>query len=254
MPIKEPVLSKPRFAPFHGFINDDDVGKGFEHEMKAKLAAGQMPEFTYESLHLIAEGETPEADRVIAYIRSLFDKLCQKNDGKPAPPLQIFLSDQTGCLIHCFPESDKPILAVGLGLLDFLVANGFAEDHLACFLGQEKFRLRRSKIWKDLETGRPEVTIADVYGVYQAFYAGYSPKAQGEFWKLLQEHEGRGTTSTDWGELGNIFDKNPSAHNRARNCDVAVGTLQMTQRDMDKDHTPLPEEITSLLDKIRHPR
>jgi len=218
----------------------------YEEQLKADLAEDKIPDIMRESGRLVAEGDSADGDAVIAYVRTVLDKLSMARTGKPAPELRIFLSDQQGINTGVVTAAKTPILIVGLGTLDKLHEFGFAEDHLASVLGHERFHLLRHEKWADMENGRPEETIADVFGVKDAADAGYNPKALGQFFgKLLDEEKqrkgyrrGNGFGSV----LSGLMDEHPKTEDRIRNTDVAVAALQQQKR-LTEEPTPIPGSI-----------
>jgi len=207
-----PSRKPQRNKPIEGLINSDDKGEEFKHDLKRSLEYGDMPEFIIETEHLIGEGESASADKVIDYIRGVMTRITRKNNQTELPPLEIYLSDQSVVNASVIPGYNKPFLIISMGLLEHIVDRGFGEDHLASILGHEKFHLQKSRNegWRDIPNGRPEEAIADVFGVKESFDAGYNPRAAGLLLSsLIEEEKETDGKNTSWGEVLTLFDEHP---------------------------------------------
>jgi len=227
---------KPISAPLHG----DDGREYLRDVLEPALEKGEIPNLIRESERLIAEGDGPDGDKVIAYIRHVMDKLSVASTGQPCPPYDIYLSDMEGAKAGVITKGPKPVLIVGLGLLEELQAKGMGEDHLAAILGHERFHVRRHQTWQQLLNSRPEETVADIYGIMEAEKAGYNPQAMGAFFRALWDEE-KGS-QMGFATLGAMLDEHPMLDDRIRNSDVAMAALQLRKR-LTETMTPLPPEI-----------
>lgn len=235
---------KPLELPLKG-----DEGRDYlEKKLKPAFERGEIVEFIRESDRLVGEGETPEADAVIAYIRKVMDRLSIGATGQPCPPYDVYLSDLEGVRASVSTDGPKPILFIGLGLLDLLHENGMGEDHLAAVLGHERFHIRRHNTWQDLHNSRPEETVADIYGIMEAERAGYNPQAMGAFFRFIREKYRN--THTHRSSLGMLLDVHPDTDDRIRNSEVAMASLQLRKRMVD-GMTPLPDAVMAAAGRVR---
>lgn len=125
-----------RPIPIHLPIVRHEADQAYAKWIKKRLEKGEMPKFLIESARLVAEGDSPEGDIVIGYVRSLMDLMAQRAPGEPAPPLTIYLSDQNSMSTGVMTQGPVPILVNGLDFLDFLIEENFGEDHQLGVLGQ----------------------------------------------------------------------------------------------------------------------
>ncbi len=139
-----PIENEKRPSPISVPIKGDE-GQAYTDNLEKQLADGETPQFLIESNRLVTEGDSPEADLVIQYIRQILNRLSNATMGKDSPELLIYLSDQNGSNTAVIPQAKTPILIVGLDLIDLLHKKDFAEDHLAAVLGHERFHLLRHK-------------------------------------------------------------------------------------------------------------
>ena len=221
------------------------------------LSKGEMPHFLKESERLIGEGETPEADKVISYIRSILDRLSQATTGEPSPDLKIYLSDQqssnTGVITSAGRyDIPEPIMIIGMDLIDLIIEKGYGEDHLASVLGHERFHLRRHEKWPDLSNGRPEENISDIYGVIESEKAGYNPQALGDLFRALRDlKKGQANGQYNWDNaLTGLIDEHGDIDVRIRNTDLALANLQLTKR-MAEGQTNIPDDIVEACKNVR---
>lgn len=230
---------KAQLGVEYGDHNRDE----FRYRLKQQIEDGEIPTFIREVNHLVGEGESPYADQVIGYIRAVLGRMSKATTSKPHPEMRIFLSDTAGPFAGIITETGKhpPILIIGLGLIDQIVANGFGEDHFAAILGHERFHLLRHKRWEGLDNGRPEETVGDIYGIMEANRAGYNPQALGEFFRYLKsKHDSDAPRPIH--TLLELMDEHPSLSDRVRNCELAMAHLQLTRR-LSEQTTPIPVDI-----------
>lgn len=247
-----PLRARPQAPEI--YWGDSEEGRSNKNEffqrMSWFLEKGTLPEYISESGNLILEGESDVGDTIIKWVKQVVDRLALASTGKPSPALRICLADLPGPHARVITKANPPILVIGLGLLDMLVSNGFGEDHFAAILGHERFHLRRQETWNDLGNGRPEETIADVYGVMEAHRAGYNPAAIGNFLRSLQSRRNHREDHFFEG-LSEMLDEHAPLATRVRNTEVALANLQLTQRMTDKQ-TPIPQDVVAALDVVHH--
>lgn len=250
MPVSEvkntfPKRPKPIRIEYSG---EYSRGRDYIYNVQRKLEYGEIHEYLLETERWIVEGKDPEADKIIAYVRDKMDKLSVSMTGHKAPDLEIVLADTPDISTGVITRPDKPILIVGLGMMDRIIAQGFGEDHLVAVLGHERFHLRRHDKWKDLKNGRPEETIGDVYAVLESERAGYNPQAMGDFFRAIKKEYKSGS---GWGAiLGRLVGEHPSLDVRIRNTELALAELQLTKR-MSEDQTEIPADIVEAVKNTR---
>lgn len=213
----------------------------YRYEIREALEKGTIPAELFEEMNWVRPDDQPEAARVIAYIRTILDRLSMATHGTPHPEMRVFLSDTAGVNTGILPAANPPILVVGVGLLDLLEAEGLGEDHLAAVLSHERFHLLRHDKWPGLDNGRPEETAADIFAVHETNKAGYNPAAASEVFSMLLRRGGRMDRAN---HLYHILDEHPATEDRVRNTQIALAHLQLTQR-MDSKAIPFPADITT---------
>ncbi|GEM_PF-3004445 len=212
---------------------------GYAYEIKEALEKGVIPDAVREESNWIGEGDSAEGDVIIAYIRTILDRLSHATHNAPHPPIHIVLSDQNGINTGVIPSASPPILIVGLGLLDMIEEHGFGEDHLAAVLSHERFHLLRHQKWENLKNGRPEETLADIFSVVETNKAGYNPSAATALfkeWSKRDEYIDRPQT------LSRLFDEHPADADRVRNTELALANIQLSQR-MTSGQTDIPPAV-----------
>lgn len=224
-----------------------DRREHYQREIKKNLTKGNVLPVIIEGSRLVDETHSPQAEKVITYVKGVLDRLAEATTGKPNPEMKIYLSDLNGINTGIITDAEPPVLLVGLGLIDKIVEYGFGEDHLAAILGHERFHYLRHQKWEDLKNGRPEETVADFYGIHESSEAGYNPSSLGDFFRGLK-NENHGNHPS-FRTLSNLFDEHPSIDDRIRNSELALANMQLTKR-MKKEYTPIPEDILEAADNI----
>lgn len=250
-PVKNEEVNKPRQRPSPMAVRyrvDDE----YNRKLKEQLQFGYFPQILKDISRLIGKGESPEADKVIAYVEDFLKRLAIASKQTP-PEMDIYLSDMGGINTGIMTDPEKPVLIFGLGMVDKIIEYGFTEDHLAPILGHERFHYLRSRGWKG-DNGRPEESIADIHGIMEAARAGYNPKGMGEFFKaLMKEEEAERSRGADRPvvSLSEMLDEHPENEDRIRNSELALAALQLTKRTKE-ELTPIPEEILEAAKQCIH--
>lgn len=224
-----------------------DRREHYQRVVEKNLKGGKPLPLIIESSRLVDKNHSPEAAKVVTYIKGVLDRLAKATTGKPSPEMKIYLSDLNGINTGIITDAKPPILLVGLGMIDKIVEYGFGEDHLAAILGHERFHYLRHNKWQNLKNGRPEETAADFYGIHESSEAGYNPSSLGDFFRGLKtENHGN---HPSFQTLSNFFDEHPSIDDRIRNSELALANMQLTKR-MKEEYTPIPADILEAADNI----
>ncbi len=245
--------TRPRtiFVSLPSYSDREEAERG----LKAQLEEDEIPGILRESGRLVAEGDSPDGDAVIGYLREILEKLSIARTGKPPHDLRIFLSDQQGINTGVITDAKTPILIVGLDLIDKLKEYGLNEDHLAPVLGHERFHLRSHEKWADLGDGRPEETVGDIWGIMEATDAGYSPNGLGQLFRRLFEEQKKNDNYMLRGGFGSVLggltDEHPKLEDRIRNTDIALASLQQKKRLSEKQ-TPIPDNIIAAAARTKY--
>ncbi len=221
----------------------------YQYWLENQVEQGKLPDLVIEMSRLVGEGESSNAAVVTHYIRSVLDRLSLASTGQPSPYLRIYLSDVDGANCSVITKSPEPILILGLGMLEMMAGEGFGEDHLAAVFGHERFHLRRHAKWQHLKNSRPEETMGDIYGVMEAYDAGYNPRALGDLFKHLRAQDEQREHVRN--PLDRVMDVHPPGDARIRNTEMALANLQLTKR-LDRPWTPIPSEVLAAAQGVRH--